>query len=105
MNSVNAIPISVWMPNTIEPHIGECIGFVPKGFLKKYIDLFGSTGVQLSMPPEVYYGTYIGKKQAEVGLNGQPVNIGVWFPMPLFFFESSLKSLLSEQYMTKGSKK
>ena len=87
------LPILMWYPATVEPSDGEPIMFVSKNWIKYYVTTSVRTGVNLDMPNEVQLGTYVGNGKVEVHPLMPPVSLGVWTPLPLFFFESSIRTL------------
>lgn len=87
-------PLNVWYPSTVEPHIGESIMFVPDGALRHYVRIMQNTGVNIECPNEIFFGTYLGERKVEIAPN-KILTMGVWVPLPLFFFESAARSILS----------
>ena len=95
------LPLAVWYPITIEPNVGEPIMFCSMECINYYIELYGATGVNVSVPNEVKFGSYIGGGLVEVLPGIPPMRVGVWAPTPLFFAESSIKSLLTRKKVKK----
>jgi len=93
-SNTRELPLAVWYPMTMEPEIGEPIMFCSLGCINYYAELYGATGVNISVPNEVTFGSYIGNGLAEVLPGKPPMKIGVWTPNPLFFLESSIRTLL-----------
>jgi hypothetical protein len=91
------LPLACWYPNTIEPQINEPIMFCSMGCIRYYTELAAHTGAQISMPSEVMFGSYLGNGLVEIAPGKPPANLGVWAPMPLFFFESSVRSLMAKK--------
>jgi hypothetical protein len=87
------LPLAVWYPLSVEPQIGEPIMFCSLECIDYYTQLYGLTSVQISIPNEIKFGTYVGNRLVEV-LPGKTMRLGVWAPCPLFFTESSIRSLM-----------
>lgn len=95
----------MWYPSTVEPDVGEPILFVSKNWIKYYLNLSIRTGVGLDMPNEVQVGTYLGGLKVEVHPFMPPVELGVWTALPIFFTESSIRTLDADKSRKRHRKK
>ena len=97
MDNTRELPLAVWYPITTEPQVGEPIMFCSLECVNYYAELYGATGAYISVPNEVKFGTYLGGGFVEVLPGKPPLRLGVWAPTPLFFVESSIRSLITKK--------